>query len=57
VEDAVELLRALGLRRVTGALDHRQPAIRDQPMRTQGVRDRKQGIVRPPDQLHRHLDP
>src|SRR6266545_2000932 len=51
MEDAVELLRPLRLRRVSGAPDDRQRRAADQGLRALGVRKRKERVVRAPDQL------
>src|SRR5207302_10989003 len=53
VEDAVELLWPLGLRRVAGAFDHGETRALDERVRARGVSNWKERIVGPPDQLDR----
>src|SRR6202011_2720537 len=56
MEDAVELLRPLGLRRVAGALDDGESRVLDERVRPGRMGDREQRIVRAPDELQRNLD-
>src|SRR5579859_2646875 len=53
---AVELVRALCLRRVAGPFDYGQPAVGNRGVRAGCVGDGEQRVVRAPDELHRHLD-